>query len=89
MENNNVTIQHLVSAAQQNNWYSYIAIDRGDLQYLKLLNNQNNTPVTVIQPDKPVNIGVIATPADPFKIYYVLNYLTNYNIVIQDNYSCG
>jgi len=85
VENNNVTIQHLVSAAQQNNWYSYIAIDRGDLQYLKLLNNQNNTPVTVIQPDKPVNIGVIATPADPFKIYYVLNHLTNYNIVIQDS----
>jgi archaellum component FlaC len=85
MENNGVTIQDIFNAAQQNNWYSYIVIDRGDLQYLKLLNNQSNIPVIAIHPNEPVNIGVIATPADPFKTYYVLNHLTNYNMVIQDS----
>ena len=85
VENNGVTIQHLVNAAQQNNWYSYIVIDRGDLQYLRLLNNQNNTPVIAIQPNESINIGVIATPADPLRTYYVLNHLTNYNVVIQDS----
>jgi hypothetical protein len=86
VENNNVTIQNIFNIAQQNNWYSYIAIDRGDLQYLTLsyLSYQGNIPVITIQPNEPVNIGVIATPADPYKIDYVLNHLTNYYTVIQD-----
>lgn len=83
VENNNVTIQNIFNIAQQYNWYTYIAIDRGDLQYLKL-SYQGNIPVIAIQPNEPVNIAVIATPADPYKIDYVLNHLTNYNIVIQD-----
>jgi gas vesicle protein len=81
--NNNVTIHNIFNIAQQNNWNSYIAIDRGDLPYLKL-SYQGNIPIITIQPNEPVNIGVIATPADPYKTYYVLNHLTNYNIVIQD-----
>ena len=83
VENNNVTIQNIFNTAQQYNWYSYIAIDRGDLQYLTL-SYQGNIPVITIQPNEPVNIAVIATPADPYKIDYVLNHLTNYYIVIQD-----
>jgi hypothetical protein len=84
VENNNVTIQNIFNTAQQNNWYSYIAIDRGDLPYLTL-SYQGNIPVITIQPNEPINIGVIATPADPYKTYYVLNHLTNYNILIQDD----
>ena len=84
VEKGNVNIQEFVNNVQQNNWNTYIAIDRADLQYMSLLNNQNNTPVIAIQPNQPVNIGVMASTANTSNIDYLLNHLGQYNIVIQD-----
>jgi archaellum component FlaC len=87
VENGNVNIQEFVSVIQQyqqNGWNTYIAIDRADLQYMTLLNNQNGTYVISIQPNEPINIGVIASPANGSTLDNVLNQLTKYNIVIQD-----
>jgi len=84
VSNDKANIQDLFNVAQKNNWYVNIAIDRADLQYLTLLYKQNNIPVIIIQPDKPINIAVMASKEDPSTIYYVLNHLSNYNIVIQD-----
>ena len=83
-ENNGVNIQNLYNASQQNNWNTYIALDRADLQYLTL-NNQNGTTVIDIQPNEPLNIGEYATPVNASTLYNVLNHLTKYNIVIQDS----
>jgi hypothetical protein len=85
--NDTVTIQDLVNVAQQNGWIPYVVLDKGDLQYLSLSNNQNGTYVISIQPNKPIKIGIMATPADPSTIYNILNNLGNYDIVIQDNYT--
>jgi len=85
-ENNGVNIQDLYNASQQNNWNTYIALDRADLQYLRL-NNQNGTTVIDIQPNEPLNIGEYATPVNASAIYNVLNHLTKYNMVIQDSFS--
>ena len=84
VENSNVNIQEFVNNVQQNNLNAYIAIDRADLQYMNLLNNQNNTPVIAIQPNQPVNIGVMASKVNTSNIDYLLNHLGQYNIVIQD-----
>jgi hypothetical protein len=86
VENSNVNIQEFVNDVQQNGQNAYIAIDRADLQYMNLLNNQNNTPVIAIQPNEQLNIGVMAAPSsvNSSNIDNVLNHLTNYNIVIQD-----
>jgi len=84
VENSNVNIQEFVNNVQQNNLNAYIAIDRADLQYMNLLNNQNNTPVIAIQPNQPVNIGVMASTDNTSNIDYLLNHLGQYNIVIQD-----
>ena len=83
-ENNGVNIQNLYNASQQNNWNTYIALDRADLQYLTL-NNQNSTTVIDILPNKPLNIGEYATPVNASALYNVLNHLTKYNMVIQDS----
>ena len=87
--NNNVTvtIQDFVNAAKQDGWQPYVVLNKGDLKYLSLSNNQNGTYVIAIQPNKPVNIGIMASPAGPSTIQNVLNNLNNYDMVIQDNYT--
>ncbi|EOD42262.1 putative archaeal coiled-coil protein [Candidatus Nanobsidianus stetteri] len=86
VEKVNVNIQEFVNDVQRNGWNPYLIIDRVDLQYMTLLNNQNGTYVISIQPNEPVKIGIAATPADPSAIYNVLNNKNNYYIVIQDSY---
>ncbi|MFP3167297.1 MAG: hypothetical protein RXQ68_02640 [Candidatus Nanopusillus sp.] len=89
-ENNNyITIQDLVSAAQQNNWNAYILIDRADLQYMSLSSNQNNIPVISIQPNEPANIAVTASPANGSTLDDVLNNLGQYTMLIQDGNQDG
>jgi hypothetical protein len=86
VENNKVNIQEFASDVQQyqqKGWNPYIAIDRADLQYMNLLNNQNSTYVISIQPNEPINIGVMASTADSLTLDNVLNNLTKYNIIIQ------
>jgi len=85
--NTTVTIKDLVDAAQKDYWRSYVVFDKGDLPYLSLSNNQNGTYVISIQPNKPIKIGILATPADPSTTYNILSNLSNYDIVIQDNYT--
>jgi len=53
---------------------------------MNLANNPNGTYIISIQPNEQLNIGVMAAPnsVDSSNIDYVLNHLTNYNIVIQD-----
>ena len=87
VENNDTNIQNffnVVQNYQQNGWNTYIAIDRADLQYMNLINNQNGTYVISIQPNEPINIGVMASTANSSTLDYVLNHLTQYDIVIQD-----
>jgi uncharacterized coiled-coil DUF342 family protein len=84
VENNNVNIQEFVSVVQQNGWNAYIAIDRANLQYMNLLKNQNGTYVISIQPNEPINIGVMASIANGSTLDNLLNQLTKYDIVIQD-----
>jgi len=87
VENGNVSIQEffdVVQQYQQDGWNLYIAIDRADLQYMTLLNNQNGTYVISIQPNEPINIGVLASSANSLTLDNVLNHLTQYNIVIQN-----
>jgi len=84
VENGNVNIQEFVNDVQQYGWNPYILIDRADLQYMNLLNNQNGTYVISIQPNQPVNIGVAASSVDGSTLNNVLNQLTKYDIVIQD-----
>jgi hypothetical protein len=86
-ENNNVNIQEFVSVVQQyqqNGWNPYISIDRADLQYMNLLNNQNGTYVISIQPNEPINIGVMASTANSSTLDSVLNNLGHYTMLIQD-----
>jgi uncharacterized protein YlxW (UPF0749 family) len=85
VENGNVNIQEFVNDVQQYGWNPYILIDRADLQNMTLLNNQNGTYVISIQPNEPINIGVMASPANGSTLDNVLNQLTKYNIVIQDS----
>jgi transcription initiation factor TFIID TATA-box-binding protein len=84
VENSNVNIQEFVNDVQQNGWNAYILIDRADLQYMNISNNQNGTYVISIQPNEQLNIGVSASTANASTLDNVLNQLTNYNIVIQD-----
>ena len=84
VEKGNVNIQEFVNIVQQNGWNAYIAIDRADLQYMNLSNNQNGTYVISIQPNQPVNIALMASTANGSTIDNVLNHLTQYDIVIQD-----
>ena len=86
-ENNNVNIQEFVSVVQQyqqNGWNPYISIDRADLQYMNLLNNQNGTYVISIQPNEPINIGIMASTANSSTLDSVLNNLGHYTMLIQD-----
>jgi len=85
--NTTVTIKDLVDAAERNGWIPYVVFDKGDLPDLSLSNNQNGTYVISIQPNKPIKIGILATPAYPSTTYNILSNLNNYDIVIQDNYT--
>jgi hypothetical protein len=85
--NTTITIKDLVDAAQRAGWIPYAVFDKGDLPYLSLSNNQNGTYVISIQPNKPIKIGIMATPADSSTTYNILSNLNNYDIVIQDNYT--
>jgi hypothetical protein len=86
VENNGVTIQNLYSVSQQYGWNTYIALDRADLQYLTL-NNQNGTLIIDIQSNEPINIGLYSTPVNSSTLSNVLNHLANYNSIFQDSYT--
>jgi len=79
VENSNVNIQEFVNDVQQNGQNAYIAIDRADLKYM----GQSGYVIS-IQPNEPVNIAVMASPANSSTLDYVLNHLTQYDIAIQD-----
>ena len=79
VENNATNIQEFVNNIQQDGWNAYIVIDRADLQYM----SQSGWVIS-IQPNEPINIAVVASPANSSTLDNVLNQLTNYNIVIQD-----
>jgi len=80
VENSNVNIQEFVNDVQQNGQNAYIAIDRADLKYM----GQSGYVIS-IQPNEPVNIAVMASPANSSTLDYVLNHLTQYDIAIQDS----
>ena len=80
VENSNVNIQEFVNDVQQNGQNAYIAIDRADLKYM----GQSGYVIS-IQPNEPVNIAVMASPANSSTLDYVLNHLTQYYIAIQDS----
>ena len=84
VENGNLNISNFYNIAQKNGWNTYIVLDRADLQYLTL-NNQNGTTVIDIQPNEPLNIGEYATPVNASTLYNVLNHQTKYDMVIQDS----
>jgi len=79
VENNATNIQEFVNNIQQDGWNAYIVIDRADLQYM----SQSGWVIS-IQPNEPINIAVVASPANSSTLDNVLNHLTQYNIVIQD-----
>ena len=80
VEKGNVNIQEFVNDVQQNGQNAYIAIDRADLKYM----GQSGYVIS-IQPNEPVNIAVMASPANSSTLDYVLNHLTQYDIAIQDS----
>jgi len=88
LENNRTNIIDFYDALQKYGWNLDIVLDRADLQYFTL-SNQNGTTVIDIQPNEPLNIGIIGTPVNASVINYAFNHLGAYTMLFQNGNKNG